>query len=140
MPRAQVINYEPSLTLALNESCQLQCRLAVETRTNAYQVRTREFGDDQISVYFTVRQYWGTGPDQSFLDSLQRQREIGEEILQQSVIPRDRPSPGAGDRLAVIGYVARCAASEFAAGISRSTHAHPADMRNPSVKRIKLSA
>ena len=25
-------------------------------------VRTREFGDDQISIYFTVRQYWGAGP------------------------------------------------------------------------------
>ena len=88
LPQAQVINYEPSLTLALNESCQLQCRLAIETRTNAYQVRTREFGDDQISVYFTVRQYWGSGPDQSFLESLRRQREVGEELLQQAVIPR----------------------------------------------------
>ena len=84
----QVINYEPSITLALNESSQLQCRLAVETRTNAYKVRTREFGDDQISVYFTVRQYWGRGPDMSFVESMRRQREIGEEILQQSVIPR----------------------------------------------------
>jgi uncharacterized protein YjfI (DUF2170 family) len=84
----QVVNYEPSLTLALNESGQLQCRLAVETRTNALKVRTREFGDDQISVYFTVRQYWGMGPDMSFVESMRQQREIGEEILQQSVIPR----------------------------------------------------
>lgn len=88
MPRAQVINYEPSLTLALDESCQLQCRLAIETRTNAYQVRTREYGEDQISVYFTIRQYWGTGPEQSFLDSLKRQREVGEEVLHHSIIPR----------------------------------------------------
>jgi hypothetical protein len=88
LPRSQVINYEPSLTLALNESGQLQCRLAVETRTNALKARTREFGDDQISVYFTVRQYWGTGPDMSFVASMRQQREIGEEILQQSVIPR----------------------------------------------------
>jgi uncharacterized protein YjfI (DUF2170 family) len=86
--RAQVVNYEPSLTLALNESGQLQCRLAVETRTNALKARTRDFGDDQISVYFTVRQYWGTGPDMSFVESMRQQREIGEEILQQSVIPR----------------------------------------------------
>ncbi len=28
LPEPQVINYEPSLTLALDESCQLQCRLA----------------------------------------------------------------------------------------------------------------
>ena len=37
LPRAQVVNYEPSLTLSLNESGQLQCRLAVETRTNAHE-------------------------------------------------------------------------------------------------------
>ncbi len=63
LPRAQVINYEPSVTLALNESGQLQCRLAIETRTNPSRARTREFGDDQISVYFTVRQYWGLDPE-----------------------------------------------------------------------------
>jgi hypothetical protein len=88
LPSAQVINYEPSLTLALNDSCQLQCRLAIETRTNAYQVRTREFGDDQISIYFTVRQYWGKGPDVSFVESLRRQRELGEEIIQRSILPK----------------------------------------------------
>ena len=88
LPGAKVLNYEPSVMLALDEGCRLQARLSVETRTNAYQVRTREYSDEQISVYFTVRQYWGTGPEQSFLDSLRRQREVGEEILQQSVIPR----------------------------------------------------
>jgi hypothetical protein len=88
LPRTRVINFEPSLTLCLDESCQLQCRLAIETRTNTFQVRTSEYSDDQISVYFTVRQYWGSGPDQSFLESFQRQREVGEEVLRRSVIPR----------------------------------------------------
>jgi hypothetical protein len=88
LPTAQVINFEPSLTLALNDTCQLQCRLAIETRTNAYQVRTREFGDDQISIYFTVRQYWGKGPEMSFVESLRRQREVGEEIIQKSILPK----------------------------------------------------
>lgn len=88
IPGHRVINFEPSITLALDESCQLQCRLSIETRTNAYQIRTGDFPEDQISVYFTVRQYWGTGPDRSFLDSFRRQREIGEEIVQERVIPR----------------------------------------------------
>jgi hypothetical protein len=88
LPRTQVINFEPSITLALDESCQLQCRLAIETRTSALQVRTGEFADDQISVYFTVRQYWGNGPEQSFLESFHRQREVGEEVLRRAVIPR----------------------------------------------------
>jgi hypothetical protein len=88
VPGARVINFEPSLTLALDDSCRLQCRLSVETRTNAYQVRTGEFPDDQISVYFTVRQYWGTGPEMTFVESFRRQREIGEEAIRKIVVPR----------------------------------------------------
>jgi hypothetical protein len=87
-PRTQVINFEPSLTLALCESAQLQCRLAIETRMSARQPRPREFGDDQIRVYFTVRQYWGAGPELTFIESMRQQREVGEEIVQQTVIPR----------------------------------------------------
>lgn len=87
-PESQVINYEPSITLALDEACRLQCRLSIETRTNAFQIRTGEFPEEQISVYFTVRQYWGTAADRSFADSFRRQREIGEELLVERVIPR----------------------------------------------------
>ena len=85
---ARVLNFEPSLTLSLDDSCRLQARISVETRTNAYQVRTGDFPDDQISLYFTVRQYWGSGPELSFVESFRRQREIGEEALQRVVIPR----------------------------------------------------
>jgi hypothetical protein len=85
---ARVINYEPTITLALEDSCRLQARLSIETRTNAYQVRTGEFGDDQISLYFTVRQYWGQGPEGTFLDAFRRQRDLGEELLQSAVIPK----------------------------------------------------
>ena len=88
VPRTRVLNFEPSITLALDESCRLQCRLAVETRTNAFQVRTGEYDDDQISVYFTIRQYWGNGPDRTFLESFQHQRDIGEQILKNQVVPR----------------------------------------------------
>jgi hypothetical protein len=85
---ARVVNYEPTITLALDEACRLQCRLAIETRTNAYQIRTGDFPEDQISVYFTIRQYWGSGPEGSFVDSFRRQRTIGEEMIQAQVVPR----------------------------------------------------
>jgi hypothetical protein len=86
--RSRVLNFEPSITLALDEACRLQARLSVETRTNAFQVRTGEFEDDQISVYFTVRQYWGNGPDRSFVESFRNQRAIGEQIVREHVVPR----------------------------------------------------
>ncbi|MFO0960825.1 MAG: hypothetical protein U0800_25875 [Isosphaeraceae bacterium] len=88
LPESRVVHYEPSLTLTLDDSCRLQCRLSVETRTSAYQVRNGDFGDDQISVYVTVRQYWGHGPELTFLESFRRQREVGERIVQQQIIPR----------------------------------------------------
>ncbi|WP_435006426.1 hypothetical protein P12x_003988 [Tundrisphaera lichenicola] len=88
VPRARVINFEPSVTIALDDSCRLQARISIETRTNAFQVRTGEFGDDQISIYFTIRQYWGNGPDRSFLDSFRHQSSIGEEIVRNQVVPR----------------------------------------------------
>ena len=87
LPGARIINYEPSMTFALDEDCRLQCRLSIETRTNAYQIRTGDFHDDQLSVYFTVRQYWGFGPKMTYVESLARQRKLGEELVESHILP-----------------------------------------------------
>ena len=84
---ARILNYEPSVTMVLDEECRLQCRLSIETRTNAYQIRTGDFQDDQLSLYFTVRQYWGFGPKMSFVESFVRQRGIGEELVDTYILP-----------------------------------------------------
>lgn len=87
LPGSRVINYEPSLMLALDEGCRLQSRLSIETRTNAYQVRTGQFSEAPISVYFTVRQYWGRQPYKTFGESYQNQRKTCQEIVDSHVIP-----------------------------------------------------
>jgi hypothetical protein len=84
----RVLNFEPTITLALDETCRLQCRFSIETRTNAFQVRTGDYAEEQISVFFTVRQYWGGSNQRSFVESFHRQRTIGEELLHERVIPR----------------------------------------------------
>jgi hypothetical protein len=86
LPGAKIINYEPSITLALDEGCRLQCRLSVETRTNAYQIRTSEFPEEQLSVYFTARQYGSLGAETSFEEALKRLHELCEEMVNQYVI------------------------------------------------------
>lgn len=88
VPGARVVNFEPSITLALDSGCRLQCRLTFETRTNAFHIRTGEYPDEQISVYFTVRQYWDSGNERSFADSFRHQREVAEELLMNRVVPR----------------------------------------------------
>lgn len=66
-----LLSYEPVIQLALDKECRTQCRIAFETRTTAYQVRSGEFGEDQISVYLTVRRF----------DSLKSDEDFGEELV-----------------------------------------------------------
>jgi hypothetical protein len=87
LPGSRIINYEPSLMLSLDESCRLQSRLSIETRTNAYQVRTGQFPEAPISVYFTVRQYWGRQPFNTFSESYQNQRRICQELVDNHIVP-----------------------------------------------------
>jgi hypothetical protein len=87
LPGGRVLHYQPTLMLALDDTCQLQARLSIETRTSAYQVRTGQFNETPISVYFTVRQFWGRQPFKSFVESYQNQRRILDELVTQYVIP-----------------------------------------------------
>src|SRR5262249_48144895 len=87
LPGSRVINYEPSLMLSLDEACRLQCRLSIETRTNAYQIRTGQFPEAPISVYFTVRQYWARQRSKPFVESYQNQRRTCQELVDSHNIP-----------------------------------------------------
>jgi hypothetical protein len=85
-PGANVVNFEPSLTIALDEECRLQCRVSLETRTNAYQIRTGDFPEEQLSVYVTARQYGSLRADRTFDETLEKLLEICQEVLQGHVI------------------------------------------------------
>jgi hypothetical protein len=88
MPGARVLNYEPSMMLVLDDACRLQCRLNIETRTNAYQLRTGQFPEAPISVYFTVRQYWGKQGGKSFQESYRHQRKVCQELVDSHIVPQ----------------------------------------------------
>jgi hypothetical protein len=86
IPGAQMLSHEPTLTIALEDSCRRQARILVETRTNAYQVRRQEFAEENITVYFTVRQYGSLGHDASFQHTLRSLREMCDELMEQCVV------------------------------------------------------
>jgi len=81
-----IIDHEPALTIALDNDCRLQFRLSVETRTNAYQIRTGEYPEEQLSVYATARQYGSLDPDRTFVDTLTRLEQVCQEMLETHVI------------------------------------------------------
>lgn len=86
IPGATVISHEPMITVALDADCRLQFRLSVETRTNAYQVRTGDFPEEQVSVYVTARQYGSLGPDHTYAETMDRLNEVCIEMLESHVI------------------------------------------------------
>jgi hypothetical protein len=86
VPGSTVINCEPSITIALDEECRIQFRVSVETRTNAYQVRTGEFPEDQLSVYVTARQYGSLSAERTYVETVRHLRTICEDMLENHVI------------------------------------------------------
>jgi len=90
IPNARMLSNEPAIQISLDEDCRTQCRVSFETRTNAYQIRTGDFVDDQISVYLTVRRYESLGLDETYVDEFTRLaalcRDLVDEYLVASVL------------------------------------------------------
>lgn len=80
-PGSSILGYEPSIQLSLDDELKTQCRLAFETRTNAYQIRSGEFGEDQLSVYLTVRRFDSLNSGEEFSKELTRLAKICVELV-----------------------------------------------------------
>ena len=86
MPGATVINYDPNFPIAMDDECRLPCRISVEPRTTAYQIRTGEYQEEQLSVYVTARQYGSLASDQTYVETLDRLREVCHDVIDEYVI------------------------------------------------------
>ena len=82
--RERVVAYEPHIQFSLDEDCRMQCRVSVETRTSAYHVKTREFPQEQLSVYVTARRYGSLDAGMQFTQVL------NDCLLYTSPSPRDQ--------------------------------------------------
>ncbi len=90
IPGSRALNYEPSITLSLDDTCRCQARLLIETRTNAYQVRRGDYPDEQLSVFFTLRQYGSLSADtkleETFLDLKTKSEQLMNEYVIEQVL------------------------------------------------------
>ena len=69
------------MQFSLDEDCRTQCRISFESRTTAYQVRTGEYGDEQISVYLRVTRYDSLGPDETYAGEFDRLAGLCRELV-----------------------------------------------------------
>jgi hypothetical protein len=87
-PGAKAVDIQPSVTIALSEDCRLQARVDVITRTNSYQVRTGDYGNDVISVYLVLRRYWGDRPKEPMGKLFHDMTERAEALCEAYILPR----------------------------------------------------
>ena len=85
---AKAVDIQPSITVALSEDCRLQGRIDVVTRTNSYQVRTGDYGNDVISVYLILRRYWGDRPKEPMEKLLGQMAERAEGLCETHLLPK----------------------------------------------------
>lgn len=81
------IDCQPSFGITLNGSCDTQAYLEVKSRTTTYEVRTGDFDDQLLSVYLTIRRYWGFGEQTELPKAYQQLADIGEELATRRVVP-----------------------------------------------------
>jgi hypothetical protein len=86
IPGTTVIANEPSIQLALDDDCRIQCRLSFETRTSAYHVRTGEYPEEQLSVYLTARRYGSLEPGETYVGAMERLTEICRDLVDNYVV------------------------------------------------------
>ncbi len=86
VPGAVVLGYEPTIQISLDEECRTQCRLAFETRNTAYQVRSGEYAEEQLSVYLMVRRYDSLRPGETYVEELKRLAQVGKELVDNHLI------------------------------------------------------
>ncbi len=85
MPGTTFINNEPTLTLSLDDDCRLQCRVGLETRTNAYQIRTGEYQEEQLSVYVTARKYGSLDASTTYVAAVDELSELACDLVENYV-------------------------------------------------------
>jgi hypothetical protein len=86
IPGATVLGHEPCLQLALDEDCRTQCRLTIEARTGAYHVRTGDYPEEQLSVYFTARRYGSLDSGQTYVSAMGHLAELCIELIDGYVV------------------------------------------------------
>ena len=56
-------------------------RLSIEPRTSAYHLRTKEFPEEQLSVYFTARRYGSLDGEETCVSAMRKLADICHEVV-----------------------------------------------------------
>lgn len=83
----QVVDFQPYLGVTLNDACDLQAYIELKSRTSAYELRCGDFEPSALSVYLTLRKYWGGDPSEDLVAAQHDLLTTGAELAAERVVP-----------------------------------------------------
>lgn len=81
------IDAQPFLGVAVSETCDTQVYLEIKSRTSTYEVRTQQYEPHQLSVFLTIRRYWGFAEADQLLAAHEELTERAEDWAAEKVVP-----------------------------------------------------
>lgn len=81
------IDCQPCFGITLNAACDVQAYLELKSRTSTYEVRTGEYDAQLLSVYLTIRRYWGFSGSMELAAAYEELADLGEELAARRVVP-----------------------------------------------------
>ncbi len=82
-----VIDCQPFVGVALTDDCDVQAYVDIKSRTTTYEVRTCQYEAQALSVYLTVRRYWGFGETPELAGVHRELLERADELSSERVVP-----------------------------------------------------
>lgn len=82
-----VIDAQPYYGIALTPECDMQACVEVKSRTSTYEIRAADFEGEPISVFLTVRKYWGLAGDSPPVNVLRTLCDAADELAVEKVVP-----------------------------------------------------
>ena len=82
-----VIDMQPFIGIALTPSCDLQAYIELKSRTSSYEVRTGDYETHPLSVFLTIRKYWGFSDGLNLADSHRQLADHADELSTERVVP-----------------------------------------------------
>jgi hypothetical protein len=87
-PQAKhVIDAQPYFGIALTPECDLQAYVEVKSRTSTFEVRGQSYESQPISVFLTIRKYWGVEVPPSLDAALATLFDIADELAAERIVP-----------------------------------------------------
>ena len=82
-----VVDCQPYFAFALTPDCDLQACFDIKGRTSTYEVRTRDYEAQAITVSLTVRKYWDLTAPGDLTAEQRRMLDVAEQLCTRRLIP-----------------------------------------------------